>query len=122
MTGTSRRKFLAYISALLAAPLVAEAQPAGKVARIGLLATTPPPPYMWAALVEGLRGRGWVEGRTILFEQRFSEGRAERFADLAAELVRLKMDVIVTSGRKPRPRSRGWLSSSIPAIRPTHWP
>jgi hypothetical protein len=71
-----RRAFLSGALASLGAPLGAEAQPAGKVARIGLLATTPPPPYMWAALVEGLRGRGWVEGRNILFEQRFSEGTA----------------------------------------------
>jgi putative ABC transport system substrate-binding protein len=51
-----------------------------------------------AALVQRLRGLGWVEGRTVAIEYRWAEGRSERFAEVAAELVRLKVDVIVTGG------------------------
>jgi len=51
-----------------------------------------------AAFVQRLRELGWVEGRTLVIEYRWGEGRAERYADLAAEFVALKVDVIVTSG------------------------
>ena len=51
-----------------------------------------------AAFVQRLRELGWVEGRTVAIEYRWAEGRSERFADIAAELVRLKVDVIVTGG------------------------
>jgi putative tryptophan/tyrosine transport system substrate-binding protein len=80
---------------LLAAPLAAEAQPLGKVYRIGYLATVPPPAHLWEALLDGLRERGYREGRNLVFERRFSEGHAERFPELAAELVRLRVDLII---------------------------
>ena len=80
---------------LMLAPLAAEAQPAGKVWRIGVLATVPNPPSDAAAL-QSLRELGYVEGRNLVLEWRFSEGRDERFADFAAEFVRLKVDLIVT--------------------------
>ena len=51
-----------------------------------------------AAVVQRLRELGWIEGRTVTIEYRWGEGRNERFADIAAEFVRLKVDVIVTSG------------------------
>jgi putative tryptophan/tyrosine transport system substrate-binding protein len=80
---------------LLAAPLAAEAQPSGQVYRIGVLSTDPPRAHLWEALLEGLRERGYSEGRNLVFERRFSEGQAERFPELAAELVRLRVDCII---------------------------
>jgi putative ABC transport system substrate-binding protein len=57
---------------------------------------------LWtAAFVQRLRELGWIEGRTVAIEYRWAEGRAERFAEIAAEFVRLKVDVIVTSGTPP---------------------
>jgi putative ABC transport system substrate-binding protein len=80
---------------LLAALLAAEAQPPGKVYRIGYLATIPPPAHLWDALLDGLRERGYREGRNLVFERRFSEGNAERFPAFAAEMVQLKVDLII---------------------------
>src|SRR6266568_3563256 len=80
---------------LLAAPLAAEAQQSGKVYRIGYLATIPPPAHLWEALLDGLRERGYSEGRNLVFERRFSEGKAERFPEVAAALDRLKVDLII---------------------------
>src|SRR5712692_10946211 len=96
-----RRRFLALVSgSLLAAPLVAEAQPVGKVYRVGFLGTaTPSLMSAWlTAFRAGLRERGYVEGKNIAMEYRWGEGKPERFPGLAAELVKLKVDVIVTSG------------------------
>jgi hypothetical protein len=76
---------------LTLAPLGAEAQPAGKVYRIGVLAnappTTPEVSRNWEAFWQGLRERGWVEGQNIVIESRYAEGRLDRFSFLAAELV-----------------------------------
>jgi putative ABC transport system substrate-binding protein len=80
---------------LLVAPLAAEAQPPGKVYRIGYLATIPPPAHLWEALLDGLRERGYSEGRNLVFERRFSEGNAERFPEFAAEMVQLGVDCII---------------------------
>src|SRR5438132_1238214 len=80
---------------LLAAPLAATAQPPGKVYRIGYLATIPPPAHLWEALLDGLRERGYSEGRNLVFERRFSEGNTERFAAFAAEMVQLRVDCII---------------------------
>jgi putative ABC transport system substrate-binding protein len=87
-------------SGLLAAPLAAEAQPAGKVYRVGFLGTaTPSLMSAWlTAFREGLRERGYVEGKNIAMEYRWGEGKPERFPGLAAELVKLKVDLILTSG------------------------
>ena len=78
---------------LLAVPLIADAQPAGKVRRVGFLALTPQPDH--DALPEGLRELGYVEGRNLAVERRSAEGHSDRLAELAADLVRLKVDVIV---------------------------
>ena len=78
-------------------PLAAAAQSPGKVYRIGFLSTNPPPAYVWEALLDGLRERGYSEGRNLVFERRFSEGNAERFPELAAELVRLRVDCIIVT-------------------------
>src|SRR5205085_2495589 len=73
-------------------------QPATPV--IGFLgSTTPSGQNQWtAAFVQRLRELGWIEGSTVAIEWRWAEGRSERFAEIAAELVRLKVNVIVTSG------------------------
>jgi putative ABC transport system substrate-binding protein len=96
-----RRTFLAGTGAvLLAAPLAADAQQAGKVPRIGFLGTTSPSdrPPLLDAFRQGLRELGWVEGQNIVIDYRFAEGRLDRLPDLAAELVRLKVDIIVSGG------------------------
>jgi len=83
---------------LLAAPLAAAAQPAGKVRQIGYLdqgSAARNRPYL-EAFRQGLRDLGWVEGRNITIEVRFAEGKTDQLPALAAELVRLKMDCIVT--------------------------
>ena len=64
-----------------------------------------------AAFVQRLRELGWIEGRTVAIEYRWAEGRAERFAEIAAEFVRLKVDVIVTT-RPRRPAAKQATSSS----------
>jgi putative ABC transport system substrate-binding protein len=83
---------------LLAAPLAAEAQQAAKVARIGYLSTNlAANPHMQEAFRQGLRDLGYVEGRNVVIEYRDSEGKLERLPALAAELVALKVDVIVAA-------------------------
>ena len=81
---------------ILLVPLAAEAQQPSKVFRIGVLATARAP--LSEAFLQGLRELGYVEGQNIIIEWRFSEGRAEQLPVLAAELVRLKVDLIVASG------------------------
>src|SRR5881397_2940280 len=84
----------------IAWPLAARAQPAGKLPTIGFLGPSTPSadgPRM-AAFVQRLRELGWTEGRTVAIEYRWAEGRIERYAEIAAEFVRLKVAVIVTSG------------------------
>jgi putative tryptophan/tyrosine transport system substrate-binding protein len=94
-----RRAFLGALG-LLAAPLAAEAQPAGKVYRLGYLgnASAPAQAKRVESLRDGLRDLGYVEGQNIVIEFRWAEGRNERLPDLAAELVRLNVDVLVTAG------------------------
>jgi putative ABC transport system substrate-binding protein len=96
-----RRRFIEVIAGgLVAAPLAAEAQQAVKIARIGFL--TPnmaaSPPHVREAFLQGLRDLGYVEGRNVVIEYRDAEGKSERFPALAAELVALKVDVIVAPG------------------------
>jgi ABC-type uncharacterized transport system substrate-binding protein len=88
-----RRAFLAGAVALLAAPLAAESQPAGKVYRIGILVPGSTSPQIHA-FREGLRDLGYVEGQNLAIEYRSAEDRLERLAGLAAELVTLKVDII----------------------------
>src|SRR5437762_5563861 len=84
---------------LLAAPLAAEAQQAGRVPRIGFLNLTSPSdrPSHLDSFRQRLRELGWVEGQNIVIDDRYAEGRVDRLPDLAAELVRLKVDLIVAS-------------------------
>jgi|SRR5882762_4247945 len=91
---------------IISAPLTAEAQQARKVYRVGLILTTSPVSVMMGpdpvhphakAFVQGLRERGYVEGQNIVIERRSGEGKVERYRDLVAELVRLRVDVIVVA-------------------------
>jgi putative tryptophan/tyrosine transport system substrate-binding protein len=85
---------IAMVLVLLAMPLVPRAQPAAKVYRIGLLSPTPQQAGI-EPFREGLRTLGYVEGHNVVIEHRSADGRFERLPDLAAELVGLKVDVIV---------------------------
>jgi putative ABC transport system substrate-binding protein len=113
-----RRAFITLLGGAAAAwPLVARAQQAGKLPTIGFLgASTPSAWNQWtAAFVQRLRELGWTEGRTIAIEYRWAELREERLAELAAELVRLKVDVIVTSGT-PQVLAAKQATSVIPIV------
>jgi putative ABC transport system substrate-binding protein len=89
------RVVLAAALAILVGPLVGAAQPPGKVARIGVLSSVPAGSPRADAFRQGLRERGWVEGQNAAIEWRWAQGRPERYPDLAAEVVRLKVDAIV---------------------------
>jgi len=94
-----RRDFIAGLGGAVAAwPKVAEAQQPGKLPTIGLLgANTAAVQSQWTAtFVQRLRELGWTEGRNVAIEYRWAEGRSERYAELAAELVQLRVDVILT--------------------------
>ena len=93
----NRRAFIVTATGLLAAPLVVEAQPAGKVVRIGMLSMGTAPSVEGRSLfLAALRDLGWVAGQNVVFEPRYAAGHTDRLPALAAELVRLKVDVIVT--------------------------
>jgi putative ABC transport system substrate-binding protein len=97
----NRRTFLSALSgSLLAAPLAAEAQQTGKVYRVAFLGSTSPSGYasQMEAFRRGLRDLGYVEGQNLVIEFRWAQGKNERLPELAAELVRLKPDVLVTHG------------------------
>jgi len=99
-----RRDFLGVLGGAAAAwPVAARAQQPGKLPTIGFLgAATASARSQWvAAFVQRLRELGWIEGRTVAIEYRWAEGRSERYAEIAAEFVRLKVDVIVTYATPP---------------------
>jgi putative tryptophan/tyrosine transport system substrate-binding protein len=113
-----RRTFIGAIAGgLLAAPLAASAQQAGKVYRIGILETIPASQNAAKldALRKGLRDLGYVEGRNLIIEYRSADGRAERFPDLASELVRLKVDLVVTRGTPAAKAVKG-ATGTIPVV------
>jgi putative ABC transport system substrate-binding protein len=108
----SRRSVaFALLFSLLAAPLAADAQPAGKVPRIGVVIGGIP----LLGFVEGLRDLGYVDGRNIVIEYRAFEGRAERFPEIIAEFVRLKVDVIISSST-PAVKAAKEATSTIPIV------
>jgi putative ABC transport system substrate-binding protein len=103
--------------ALLAAPLAAAAQQPPKVLRVGFLLAVSPTdnPHLREAFRQGLRELGYVDGQNIAIEYRFAEHRPERLPGLAAELVRLKVDIIVT-GAPPAPEAAKQATSTIPIV------
>jgi putative tryptophan/tyrosine transport system substrate-binding protein len=95
-----RREFITLLGGAAAWPLAARAQQAGKPPTIGFLGTTTASAWgPWTtAFVQRLHELGWIEGHNLAIEYRWAEGRSERFAEIATEFVRLKVDVIVTGG------------------------
>ena len=103
---------------LLAALLAAEAQPTGKVPRIGVLMQGVPPGASGDELDvfrQGLRDLGYVEGQTVTLEVRWGEHQHERFPALAAELVQLPVDLIVAAGASPA-RAAQHATTTIPIV------
>jgi putative ABC transport system substrate-binding protein len=102
VSGIRRRELIILLggSAAAAWPLAARAQPESKLPTIGFLgsATSATQGQWVAAFVQRLRELGWIEGRSIAIEFRWAEGRTERYAEIAAEFVRLNVDIIVTVG------------------------
>jgi putative tryptophan/tyrosine transport system substrate-binding protein len=113
-----RVAFIVFVTlSMLAAPYLADSQPAPKVLRVGHLAAGgrtpdggPPRP-----LREGLKALGYVEGQNVVFEVRFAEGKMERLSGLAAELVRLKVDVLVAQGGPAQVAAKE-ATSTIPIV------
>jgi ABC-type uncharacterized transport system substrate-binding protein len=94
-----RRDFITLLGGAVAWPMAARAQQGGKLPTIGYLGADASAFSPWtAAFVAHLRELGWIENRNIAIEYRWSQGRTERYAEIAAEFVRLKVDVIVTVG------------------------
>jgi putative tryptophan/tyrosine transport system substrate-binding protein len=113
-----RRFLLTSLAGAFAAPVGAEAQRVGKVYRIGYLAVTAPTRGtlpLWEAFQEGLREAGYVDGQNIVIERRYSEGKAERFPDLASEFVRLQVDVIVVTST-PAAKAAKQATGTIPIV------
>jgi len=100
VSGIRRRDFVTLLGGAAAWPLAARAQQPGKIPTIGYLGTAAASAWApWtAAFVQRLHELGWIDGRTVAIQYRWAEGRSERSAEIAAEFVRLKVDVIVTGG------------------------
>lgn len=117
-----RRTFMFGITVgVLAAALAAEAQRSAKVYRIGLLIPAPAPapgvmpPIIVPAFLAGMRERGWLENQGFVLETRYAEGRLERLPEFAAELVRLKVDLIVAMGT-PAAIAAKQATTTIPVV------
>jgi putative ABC transport system substrate-binding protein len=112
-----RRAFLAGSTVLLAAPLGAEAQTAGKPARIGRLSPSLPETDapLTDAFRKGMRESGWIHGQTFIVEDRFAEGKPERLPKLAADLVRQAVDVIL-AGSIPAALATKNATATIPVV------
>jgi putative tryptophan/tyrosine transport system substrate-binding protein len=100
---------------ILAAPLAVEAQPAGKVWRIGFLRGSAPPQSEIEAFRQGLRELGYVEGKNLVIEYRWAEGKEERLPSLAAELMLLNVDLILSSAPAAT-RAAKEASTTIPIV------
>ena len=112
-----RREFIGTVAGgLLASPLAAEAQQAAKIARIGWLSINrATSPHLTEAFLQGLRDLGYVEGRNVVIEYRDAGGKPERFPALAAELVALKVDVIVAPST-PQALAAKQATKTIPIV------
>jgi putative ABC transport system substrate-binding protein len=113
-----RREFITLLGSATAAwPLVARAQQPGKLPTIGVLVPGTPSSHgqLFAIVVQRLRELGWIDGYTITIQFRWAEGRTEQLAEIAAEFVRLKVDVIVTTGT-PATLAAKQATSVIPIV------
>ncbi len=116
---TTRRVFLRTLAGgLLAAPFTAAAQPAIRIPRIGYLspAGSLAPPQLLEAFRQGLRDLGYVEGRNVVIDYQSAEGKSERLPALAAELVALRVDVIVAAGGTPAALAAQQATKSLPIV------
>jgi putative ABC transport system substrate-binding protein len=95
-----RRDFISLVGGAAAWPVAARAQQPARLPTIGFLSPASPSSWVpWTdAFVKRLRELGWIDGRTVAIEYRWAEGRPDRYAEIAAEFVRLKVDVIITAG------------------------
>ena len=109
------RAALILVVVFLAAPLGLEAQPITRVRVIGVVSATSPEIAWVDVFRQGLRGLGYVEGRDIRIEQRFAAGRPERFPDLIAEMVHLKVDILVVASA-PGALAAKRATTSIPIV------
>src|SRR5262245_22596897 len=115
-----RRRWVVGSLSLLAGPLVTAAQSRVQVARIGILtATKPEASNVWEGFFQGLRDLGYVEGQNVVIEVRHFGDTIDRLPALAAELVRLPVDVIVT-GAAPEPEAAKSAASTIPIVTAVH--
>jgi len=96
----TRREFITLVGGVAGWPVAARTQQPGKLRTIGFLGVASASVWgQWvAAFVERLRELGWIEGQTVAIEYRWADGRTERFAEIAAEFARLKVDIVVTGG------------------------
>ena len=108
-----RRAFVAGTLGLLAAPLAAEAQPTGRIPRIGVLGTNDGPG--WQAFRDALQSLGYLEGKTIAVDWRWAGSDASRLTDLAADLVRSQVELIVT-GSDPAPTAARNATRTLPIV------
>ena len=115
-----RRTFIGGVGGLLAMPRVARAQQGRKIYRIGILEAIPAEQNIanLGALRKGLRDLGYVEGRNLIIEYRSAAGHAQRFPELASELVRLDVDLIVTRGTPAAMAAKG-ATATIPVVMAT---
>jgi len=111
-----RRAFIVGLGGAVAWPVVARGQQDRKVYRIGIL--TVAPERTWDGFFQELRERGYVDGQNLIIEPRYSEGKAERWSELANELVGLKVDVIVVS-TTPAALAAKKATGTIPIVFPT---
>jgi putative tryptophan/tyrosine transport system substrate-binding protein len=117
-----RRFLLTSLAGALAAPLCAGAQQSGRVYRIGILgekASDPSEGRLWQNFRVAMRERGWIEGKNLLIVSRWAEGKPARLPELAADLVRLKVDLIVTRGSIYTHGART-ATSSVPIVFTMH--
>ena len=113
----NRRAFVITAVGLLAAPLAAEAQQAGKLYRVGYLSagSQESSEHLNQAFLRGLKDLGWIEGQDLIVERRWAEGTNERLPALAAELVQRKVDVIVASA-EPAALAAKNATSTVPIV------
>ena len=116
---TRRQVVIALGAGALAAPFGAVAQQSGKVWRVGFLSWNARPASLdastYAEFLRGLRELGYVEGKNLSIEERFADNKFDRLNEMAAELVRLKMDVIVAGGADA-PLALQKITSTIPIV------
>ena len=112
-----RREFISAVAGATVWPLAARGQHTGKMWRIAFITHAPNPDHD-DELFESLRALGYVEGQNIVVERRYAQGKAERFQEFAAEMVRLKVDLIITS-TTPAALAAKSVTTTIPIVIPT---